>query len=193
VNNQSNCSFAVTVVDTQPPTISCPGNIIAATVNANDATVSVTFTATGADNCPGVSVACLPASGSQFPRGVTTVTCTATDVATNQASCSFTVKVFDYIIADDTNGKILRFDSLTGEYDFLDCRKGTTLSGVGVVTKIGCKTELKHTGPVPKSPDRNVAATANYCTKIGSATITYGSLTHTLSDSNLSNNPATCP
>jgi hypothetical protein len=65
-------------------------------------------------------------SGSQFSRGTTTVTCTATDVAGNQTSCSFTVKVFDYVILDDSNGKIVRFVSTTGEYD---CRKNKSLSG----------------------------------------------------------------
>jgi lysophospholipase L1-like esterase len=40
-----------------------------------------------------VSVACTPASGSSFPLGSTTVTCTATDAASRQATCSFTVSV----------------------------------------------------------------------------------------------------
>ena len=40
---------------------------------------------------PGVAVACVPASGSWFPVGVTTVTCTASTGAT----CSFTVTVND--------------------------------------------------------------------------------------------------
>jgi uncharacterized protein YjiK len=39
------------------------------------------------------SSACLPASGSVFPVGVTTVTCRATDVAGNTGSGTFTVKV----------------------------------------------------------------------------------------------------
>ena len=32
-------------------------------------------------------------SGDEFPIGVTTVTCTATDAAGNEASCSFTITV----------------------------------------------------------------------------------------------------
>jgi hypothetical protein len=54
-----------------------------------------TFSATASDNCPGVTVVCNPGSGSVFPVGTTTVTCTATDTASpaNIASCSFTVTV----------------------------------------------------------------------------------------------------
>ncbi len=48
---------------------------------------------TASDNCPGVSTNCSPASGSSFPLGTTTVTCTATDVANLTANCSFTVTV----------------------------------------------------------------------------------------------------
>jgi hypothetical protein len=48
---------------------------------------------TVSDNCPGATFVCAPASGSSFPLGTTTVTCTATDAHTNQAGCSFTVSV----------------------------------------------------------------------------------------------------
>jgi hypothetical protein len=42
-----------------------------------------------------VVVVCNPPSGSVFPVGTTTVTCTATDAAGNSASCSFNVTVSD--------------------------------------------------------------------------------------------------
>lgn len=188
-NNQSACSFTVTVIDTQAPTIVCPGNIIANTVNAGDASVAITFAApTAADNCPGVSVACVPPSGSFFPRGTTNVTCTATDAASNQASCTFTVKVFDYVIVDDSNGRILRFLSTTGEYDFFDCRKSKSVSGQGQVTINSCKTELRDT-----RTDRTVTVLTNPCTKAGSATVIYQGVTYTLNDANLSNNIVKCP
>jgi hypothetical protein len=188
-NNQSACGFTVTVIDTQAPTIACPANLITNTINAGDATVSVTFAApVASDNCPGVSVVCVPPSGSQFPRGTTTVTCTATDAASNQTSCSFTVKVFDYVIVDDANGKLLRFVSTTGEYDFFDCRKNKSLSGQGVVTNNFCKTELRDS-----KPDRTVTALTNPCTRVGTATVVYQGATHTLNDANLSNNRVSCP
>jgi hypothetical protein len=193
-NNQSTCSFTVTVVDTQAPTIVCPANLIANTANAGDNSVAVTFAApTAADNCSGVNIACVPPSGSFFPRGTTTVTCTATDASGNQTSCAFTVKVFDYVIVDDSNGRILRFISTTGEYDFFDCRKNQSLSRFGVVTISSCKATLTDVGPDTKHPDRNVSVTANPCTKVGSASVTYGGVTATLTDANLSNNIVRCP
>jgi hypothetical protein len=188
-NNQSACSFTVTVVDTQAPTIVCPVNIITNTVNAGDASVAVTFAApSAADNCSGVNVACVPPSGSMLPRGVTTVTCTATDASSNQTSCAFTVKVFDYVIVDDSNGRILRFLSTTGEYDFFDCRKSKSLSGQGQVTISSCKTELRDS-----KPDRTVTVLTNPCTKAGNATLIYQGTTYALSDTNLSGNPVKCP
>jgi hypothetical protein len=95
-------------------------------------------------------------------RGTTTVNCTATDAANNKTSCSFTVKVFDCVIVDDTNGKLLRFISTTGEYDFFDCRKRFSLSGRGVVSITLCKAELRDTGPDPQRPDRNLFGASYY-------------------------------
>jgi uncharacterized repeat protein (TIGR01451 family) len=43
--------------------------------------------------CTPVSLTCTPVSGSTFPLGSTTVTCTAVDAQTNTASCSFAVNV----------------------------------------------------------------------------------------------------
>jgi uncharacterized repeat protein (TIGR01451 family) len=105
------CSFTVTVNDTQPPMITCPGPVTHAT-DPNVCTAVVTFAApTVTDNCPpcqgtlpgkpggstqvGCQVVCVPASGATFPKGVTTVTCTATDASNNTANCSFTVTVND--------------------------------------------------------------------------------------------------
>jgi FG-GAP-like repeat/HYR domain len=43
--------------------------------------------------CPGVTVSCAPPSGSTFPVGVTTVTCTAKEGANTRGTCSFNVTV----------------------------------------------------------------------------------------------------
>ena len=46
------------------------------------------------DNCPGVGApVCTPASGSFFPVGVNTVTCSVTDAMANTSMCSFTITV----------------------------------------------------------------------------------------------------
>jgi HYR domain len=91
------CSFTVTVVDSQPPSITCPANITRS-VDAGQCSAVVNYpNITISDNCPGVTASCTPPSGSSFPRGVTTVTCTAKDANSNgppnMASCSFTVTV----------------------------------------------------------------------------------------------------
>ncbi len=95
--NTAQCSFTVTVNDTQLPVITCPGNIVV----SNDpgvcgATVSYA-PPVGTDNCPGpvtVRTAGL-APGSLFPLGTTTITYRVTDAAGNIAQCSFTVTVND--------------------------------------------------------------------------------------------------
>lgn len=93
--NATLCTFTVTVNDTQPPTITCPGNITVA-LDPNVCTKVVTWPApTVTDNCPGATGSCSPASGSSFGVGTTLVTCTATDASGNTASCTFTVTVTD--------------------------------------------------------------------------------------------------
>lgn len=141
------CSFTVTVQDTQPPTITCPPNQTAVTnQNACPAPTCQTVNfppPTAADNCPGVTVACNPPSGSCFPTGVTTVTCTATDASGNTSSCSFTVTTFDTALQDDSNpSTILLWNSLSGQYRF--CCNGVTFTGVGTPIIQGCVYTLQH-------------------------------------------------
>jgi hypothetical protein len=84
------CTFSVTVQDTQVPVITCPAPMV---VNATSPAGAVVFFApTVTDNCPG-TVTCVPASGSVFAIGDTTVNCTATDGSANQASCGFNIHV----------------------------------------------------------------------------------------------------
>lgn len=90
--NTANCSFMVTVNDTQAPTITCPSNVMTTTSNPGGTAVNYPPPA-ASDNCPGVTANCMPPSGSNFPVGMTVVTCTATDTAANTANCMFTVTV----------------------------------------------------------------------------------------------------
>jgi hypothetical protein len=70
-----------------------PASIDVPATGAGGATVSFTAPAS-ADLVDGpVPVACTPASGSLFPVGTTTVTCTATDAHGNRATATFTVTV----------------------------------------------------------------------------------------------------
>jgi hypothetical protein len=93
-SNTSTCSFTVTVVDNQVPAVACPAPIVRQT-DANTCSAVVGYTATVSDNCASPTIACQPASGSAFPRGVTTVTCVGTDASGNTATCAFTVTVVD--------------------------------------------------------------------------------------------------
>jgi hypothetical protein len=85
------CTTHIKVVDTTPPSLSCPSNRALA---ANpDGTATVSFTATASDIAGPVTVASSPASGSAFPVGTSTVTVTAKDQSGNTSTCSFTVTV----------------------------------------------------------------------------------------------------
>jgi outer membrane protein assembly factor BamB len=79
------------VRDTTAPTITVPGTITAKGTSSSGAVVTYTVTATDPDDT--ATVSCSPASGSVFPIGWTTVSCTATDTAGNSSSASFLVVV----------------------------------------------------------------------------------------------------
>ena len=88
-------TFNVTVQDTTAPVIQgTPLSNISAAAAGPGGTV-VTYTAPNAIDAvdPAPVVACLPASGSTFAIGSTTVTCTATDAATNASAATFTVNI----------------------------------------------------------------------------------------------------
>ncbi|MGH9879731.1 MAG: HYR domain-containing protein, partial [Nitrososphaerales archaeon] len=81
--------------DTTPPVVTAPANQIAEATSASGRVITYPA-ATATDNVDGTLTAtCTPASGSMFPLGTTTVTCTATDSAGNIGTASFTVTVRD--------------------------------------------------------------------------------------------------
>ena len=53
----------------------------------------VTYSATSADNFPGVTAACSPSSGSEFPVGETEATCTSVSAVGSMTQESFVVLV----------------------------------------------------------------------------------------------------
>ncbi len=90
--NTASCTQRVTVTETTPPTVPCPGDIAESTHDVTG--VIVSFSSSANDNCdPNPSVSSSPVSGSRFPIGTTTVTCTATDWSGNQDTCTFDVIV----------------------------------------------------------------------------------------------------
>ncbi|MEL6276497.1 MAG: HYR domain-containing protein, partial [Bacteroidota bacterium] len=92
--NEGVCSFTVTVLDPIPPTVTCPADIIT-TADDGLCGTNVSFATSISDNCPDATLTVVPASGSFFDVGTTTVMVTATDASGNTTSCSFDVTVED--------------------------------------------------------------------------------------------------
>jgi subtilisin-like proprotein convertase family protein len=189
--NGPTCTFTITVNDTQAPVITCPANITVATANVNSPCQVVTFAPTASDNCPGVTVVCTPASGTCFPVGVTTVSCTATDASNNTASCSFTVSVFNGRLEDDAEGcnNSVLFNTLTGDYRW--CCHGTVFTGKGKVTRSGNTYTLQH-----NPADRRVLITLNAGASTpngnGSLQSPPGTLRCTIADRDIRNDTCLC-
>lgn len=81
-------------IDLTQPILNLPANIIVEATGASGAVVN--YSASTSDNLdPSPAFGCTQASGTTFPIGVTTVTCTSTDQADNSNSGSFTVTVQD--------------------------------------------------------------------------------------------------
>ncbi len=92
--NTTGC-FAVSINDTQNPSITCPANI-SVNNNPNQCGATVSYTITSSDNCSATNTLQTGLnSGSLFPIGSTLVTWRATDPTGNTAQCSFTVQVTD--------------------------------------------------------------------------------------------------
>lgn len=80
------------VTDTTPPVVSAPDPLAVDATGPEGARVGYTATASDPDDQAG-PVSCDPASGSIFPIGTTTVTCSSTDTNGNTGTAQFTVHV----------------------------------------------------------------------------------------------------
>jgi len=95
--NSVSTSFTVNVTDTTDPVITAPsGTLDVERESSAGATFSYVVTATDSAD-PAPVIACSLPSGSIFPAGMTTVTCTATDHEANIDTASFVVNVQDNI------------------------------------------------------------------------------------------------
>jgi hypothetical protein len=191
----SSCSFTVTVIDAQPPSITCPSDASALITTPNTNCLAVNYPLPAAsDNCS-VTVACNPPPNACLPVGTTTVVCAATDPSNNTASCAFAVTVckYDICIQDDATGKRLRFNSVTGEWEFFSSVKSgqAPATGRGAASVSSCKIILSNVSS--KSGAGSAIATANTCTFAATATVTVNGVTHTLSDRDTRNNNCACP
>jgi hypothetical protein len=103
LNSPITQSFNVTVLDTDLAITGVPSDITTNATSSGGAVVayaSPTAIDEASDNAP-ATVSCAPSSGSTFPIGTTSVTCTATDTddSPSTASQSFTVTVLDTDLA----------------------------------------------------------------------------------------------
>ncbi len=136
--NASTCTFTVTVEDFVPPVVHCPTDVSASCQAGSGAIV--TFTPTATDNCdPDPDIVCVPASGSLFPIGTSTVVCTATDDGANASQCSFAVTVGDVTITavvpatgSETGGDLTKINGC----GFTDVADTTVLFGGAAATVV---------------------------------------------------------
>jgi len=93
-NSALETTFKVIVLDTTAPTIEPHVDVTATATSGSGAIVTYTSPATSDLVDGNKTASCLPASGTQFAVGSTTVTCTAKDAAGNNATpTTFKVKV----------------------------------------------------------------------------------------------------
>ncbi|EDP69838.1 CHU large protein; uncharacterized [Flavobacteriales bacterium ALC-1] len=105
-DNQSTCSFTVTVNDVEAPTMNCPSN---QTVSVNQgSTYTVPDYLDGSfvaptDNCPLTSLTLVqsPAPNTQLSAGTHTVTLSATDTGNNSDSCTFDLTINEVLSIDE--------------------------------------------------------------------------------------------
>jgi sugar lactone lactonase YvrE len=98
VGNESVSTATVTVVDTTPPSITCPANIVAVGNIPNSCSAALNpGVATAIDSCSIASVVGVRSDGhalnDSYPLGNTTITWTATDTTGNPFSCQQSVTV----------------------------------------------------------------------------------------------------
>lgn len=94
--NANEATFTVEVVDTTGPAITVPDPIVVDSADA--AGLAAEYDAMAVDMVDGAtSIACLPASGSMFPIGVSNVLCEATDTRGNTSAATFTIIVRDIV------------------------------------------------------------------------------------------------
>ena len=97
--NELDCSFAIEVNDTIPPVFTlCPADIVGAPSDAGICGAMINYeNPMATDDCSAIdTIICSTISGTVFPVGTTTVTCTAMDVLGNMSAvCSFDITVVD--------------------------------------------------------------------------------------------------
>lgn len=97
LGNADSCFVVITVIDDEPPVISCPENI-SVNNDAGECFAVVDFTEPqGTDNCPDATTALISGipAGEQFPIGTTTNIYEVTDASGNSNVCMVEITVTD--------------------------------------------------------------------------------------------------
>ena len=128
---------------TTAPQIVCPADVtVRGITGSSQATTYPAATVSG--GAAPVSVTCNPASGSSFPLGATSVSCTATDAQARQAACAFNVTLtaaalsvtkFDTLgdsLTEGENGRLAFLDTPNAYPTKLQGLLDTTYPGQGI-------------------------------------------------------------
>ncbi|MCE9541316.1 HYR domain-containing protein [Candidatus Kaiserbacteria bacterium] len=156
--NWATSTFDVIVTDTTAPSIVTGTDIFATSTSSSGAVVSFTDPTATDDVDVSVSVSCTPSSGSTFPVGTTTVTCTATDAALNSATSTFIVTVTgDTVSASPVTGSYTGAQSVTltqtGATEIRYTTDGSTPT---------CATGALYSSPIALSASATIHAVACY-------------------------------
>ncbi len=119
--NTADCSFSVTVNDTEPPVFECPESPVTADTDPGECGTFLTYDLPDvADNCDGSLTAVLvsgPNSGDFVPVGAVELIFEATDAAGNSATCTIEVTVEDNEAPEITCTDDILIDAASGDCD----------------------------------------------------------------------------
>jgi hypothetical protein len=100
--NVHQCGFDVTVNDVEDPVIECPNDIVI-NLSGGECRENVCFAPDLAiDNCAVIDTISTPEPCTYFEIGITEVTITIVDEAGNDATCTFTIEIIEYVPDDYT-------------------------------------------------------------------------------------------
>jgi hypothetical protein len=90
---------------------------------------------------------------------------------------------------------VLEIDSSSGDYRFIECAKGLTVSGKGEIKTESCRMTLKDGGADSKNPDRMLSVLINQCTKTADVKFEWFATRQKFAfiDTDVTNNKCSCP
>jgi hypothetical protein len=176
----------LTVVDSMPPSIVCPSNVVVST-DPSQCSALVSYSVTATDNCAVASLLVLPPSGSAFPKGTNAVLCLAVDCGGNSNTCSFNVIVLDHeppVLSCPTN-QVLSCTSSNGARGFFASTAIDNCDGtVAVISSPPSGSYFSLGTNIVTCVTADSVGNSNYCTFTITVVETPPVLTITLNDTN---------